>query len=270
MNLEELEARLKTLVEVHLLKLLPGYSPEDRIAQQLALSMQENLHQTPEGVEAPVRYILVAHPTTLTHWRSHPDLLDKLAEALYTVGSEAGWVFPSRPVLNTVANIAMPEGEIRVLASFEGEPAGEDTRGMIPPAEAETEETIPPNAFLILHGTQIIPLTRSVVNIGRRLDNHVVIDDPRVSRAHAQLRAINGRYVIFDLNSTGGTYVNNQRTEHSVLYPGDVISLAGVTLIFGQDLPVSRKPPEPHSPTGRASSDRPTAVLRPKSESSDR
>jgi pSer/pThr/pTyr-binding forkhead associated (FHA) protein len=74
-----------------------------------------------------------------------------------------------------------------------------------------------------------------VINIGRRPDNQLVINDSRVSRIHAQLRAINGLYIIFDLDTTGGTFVNGQKINQCTLYPGDVISLAGVPLIFGQD-----------------------------------
>jgi len=108
-----------------------------------------------------------------------------------------------------------------------------------PSIEPETNDAIPENAFLIIEGLKIHPLQESVINVGRRLGNHVVIDDPRISRHHAQLRAIKGHFVLFDLNSTGGTYVNGQRTSQTVLYPGDVISLAGVTLVFGQDNPRS-------------------------------
>ncbi|MFN2151650.1 MAG: FHA domain-containing protein, partial [Anaerolineales bacterium] len=99
--------------------------------------------------------------------------------------------------------------------------------------------TFPENAFIILNGVQVYPLDQSVINIGRRSDNHVVIEDPRVSRHHAQIRAVNGRYEIFDLDSTGGTFVNRQRVNQSVLRPGDVISLAGVPLIYGQEAPNS-------------------------------
>ena len=60
--------------------------------------------------------------------------------------------------------------------------------------------TMPENAFLIVEGGYFPH--RSRVIIGRRLDNQLVIDD-RVSRNHAQLRAIKGRFVVFDLNSTG-------------------------------------------------------------------
>jgi pSer/pThr/pTyr-binding forkhead associated (FHA) protein len=128
---------------------------------------------------------------------------------------------------------------------------------------------IPENAFLIVEGVKVHPLNESVVNIGRRLENQLVIDDPRVSRNHAQLRAIKGRFVLFDLNSTGGTFVNGQRTSQTVLYPGDVISLAGVALIFGQDNPPPRPDLANTSPlldvdmeAGR--SERPTAVLNTK------
>ena len=101
--------------------------------------------------------------------------------------------------------------------------------------------TIPEDAFVIIDGIRVIPLNQVIVNIGRRIENTLVVDDPRVSRTHAQLRAINGRYIIFDLNSTGGTFVNGKRINQSVLYPGDVISLAGAELIYGQKNP----PPRP-------------------------
>lgn len=126
----------------------------------------------------------------------------------------------------------------------------------------DTAEIIPENSFLIVEGVKIYPLTLPVVNIGRRLDNQLVIDDPRVSRNHAQLRAIKGRFVVFDLNSTGGTFVNGQRTSQTVLYPGDVISLAGVALVFGQDNPPPRPDMKDTAPfKNRATEDRPTAVF---------
>ena len=104
------------------------------------------------------------------------------------------------------------------------------------PETPETGDAVPENAFLIIEGLRVHPLREAVINIGRRLENHVVIDDPRISRQHAQLRAIKGHFVLFDLNSTGGTFVNGQRANQTVLYPEDVISLAGVILVFGQDL----------------------------------
>jgi pSer/pThr/pTyr-binding forkhead associated (FHA) protein len=43
--------------------------------------------------------------------------------------------------------------------------------------------------------------------------------------------------VVFDLDSSGGTLVNGRRVLQQALQPGDVVSLAGVPLVFGQDDP---------------------------------
>ena len=119
-----------------------------------------------------------------------------------------------------------------------------------PVNEAEGSVEIPSNTYLVFESIKVFPLEKDLVSIGRRLESALVIDDPRVSRTHAQLRAINGRYVIFDMNSTGGTYVNGQKVSQSVLYPGDVISLAGVQLFFRQDSLLSRPDLKETSPLG--------------------
>jgi pSer/pThr/pTyr-binding forkhead associated (FHA) protein len=75
------------------------------------------------------------------------------------------------------------------------------------------------NTFLILDNSDIFPLNKTVVNIGRRPENDLQIFDPRISRNHAQLRSAHGHYQIFDLNSTGGTYVNGQRVTQHALKP---------------------------------------------------
>ena len=62
-----------------------------------------------------------------------------------------------------------------------------------------------------------------------------MLDDPRVSRHHCQLRYRFGSYVLYDLGSRAGTYVNNQRISEVVLQPGDVIALAGVRLVYTVD-----------------------------------
>ena len=89
-------------------------------------------------------------------------------------------------------------------------------------------------AFLTLDNGDLFPIRLPLLTIGRRIDNKLVLNDPRVSRVHAELRCVRGRFVIFDKESSGGSYVNGIRVAHSVLYDGDVISLAGVQLIFRQ------------------------------------
>jgi pSer/pThr/pTyr-binding forkhead associated (FHA) protein len=108
------------------------------------------------------------------------------------------------------------------------------------PLEPDEDSTIPEQAFLIIDGMKIFPLNRTVVTMGRRFENTLVLNDPRVSRIHAQLRAFKGRFVLFDLKSRGGTFLNGKKIEHSVVYDGDMISLAGVELLFRQNNPPPR------------------------------
>ncbi len=92
------------------------------------------------------------------------------------------------------------------------------------------------NAQLLLtHGTEIVQEfilnARSVV-IGRDQPNGIELFKETISRAHAQITNENGIYVIYDLNSTNGTFVNDRRIQRCILKDGDRINLGGETLIF--------------------------------------
>jgi len=265
LNLEQLEARLQALIEVRLVSVIPGFKVETLVIHKLASAMNDNLIEKGDLKMAPNVYTIIAHPTMAANWQD-PRLIKTIISSLRTVGDEIGLAFETPPTLSINTKKDMSVDTITVLASHQVGPAP-DTVGITPvqngPMDVKSE-TMPENAFLIIDGVKLFPLKVPVINIGRRLDNQLVIDDPRISRNHAQLRAIKGRFVVFDLNSTGGTFVNGQRTSQTVLYPGDVISLAGVPLVFGQDNPPQNADTEKTSPFNVASADRPTAYLRKK------
>jgi len=264
LNLDQLETKIQSLIEDHLTGIMPGIKPEDRIIQKLAVALKQNIieHQD-KGAVAPNVYNLTVADASAAQWQDSR-IIDTLKYIIYTAGRDVGLTFQTAPRITITTDNSYLEGEVSVSASHKLEPV-EETHGMATNTnnESEINDTIPDNAFLIIEGVKVHPLKETVVNIGRRLENHLVIDDPRISRNHAQLRAIKGRFVLFDLNSTGGTFVNGQRTSQTVLYPGDVISLAGVALIFGQDNPPPRPDLMETSPLNGdpGSNDRPTATL---------
>jgi pSer/pThr/pTyr-binding forkhead associated (FHA) protein len=265
LNLEQLEAKLQKLIEDQLAGILPGLKLEDRIIQHLATAVKENIvQQKDDSPLAPNVFTLIVATETSPMWKEQRTI-DTLKNIIMTAGRDVGLKFVGQPIITITTDDTYSSEEIRVMASHKLEPVAEtqDMQSTLSAIGAEENGGIPENAFLIIEGVKVHPLNESVVNIGRRLENQLVIDDPRVSRNHAQLRAIKGRFVLFDLNSTGGTFVNGQRTSQTVLYPGDVVSLAGVALIFGQDNPPPRPDLANTSPLdmepGR--NERPTAVL---------
>ena len=83
-----------------------------------------------------------------------------------------------------------------------------------------------PGAAYTLEGDQLM--------IGRDSSNEIVINDAEVSRRHARLTFQGGKYVLEDLGSTNGTFVNGQRlTGPRVLKPGEVVSFGEqIVLVF--------------------------------------
>lgn len=234
-GLARLEARLQSLVEGGAARLFPFSATPSDLAPHLLAALYGGVKARADGARiAPNRFTLSVYPAQKSALEAEPGLVDSLAETLQSAGRQGNLTFLQPPMIVVVSDPGIPPQQIRVSARIELDNLGQ-TSGLEVEPEESSSPAIPENAFLIVNGMDIFPLTQSVVNIGRREDNHLVIDDPRVSRDHAQLRAIKGRFVVFDLDSMGGTFVNDKRTHQSILFPGDVISLAGVSLVFGQD-----------------------------------
>jgi pSer/pThr/pTyr-binding forkhead associated (FHA) protein len=115
------------------------------------------------------------------------------------------------------------------------------------------EEEMPQFLFVMRSGPTpgvTFPLDGDQLLIGRDSSNAVSINDAEVSRKHSRLSFQGGKYVIEDLGSTNGTFVNGQRLAGPVvLKAGDVVSLGeqivlmydAVNMDPGATVAVSRK-----------------------------
>ena len=94
------------------------------------------------------------------------------------------------------------------------------------PASAPTT-----NARLVINDTGF-PLTASVVTIGRGSDAGIRIDDPGISRHHAEIRYSASGFSIIDLASTNGTLVAGERIGERALADGDEIRMGSTLMVF--------------------------------------
>lgn len=75
-------------------------------------------------------------------------------------------------------------------------------------------------------------LGESIVTIGRLPDSTITLEDPNVSRQHAEIRPSGTGFVLADLGSTNGTRVNGQRISERTLSDGDEMTFGSTTFRF--------------------------------------
>ncbi|MGZ5431688.1 MAG: trypsin-like peptidase domain-containing protein [Thermoanaerobaculia bacterium] len=85
--------------------------------------------------------------------------------------------------------------------------------------------------FTILNGTRAgekLGLGGSGIRIGRESTIcEIVLENPKVSRLHAEVVSIDGKTLLIDRNSSNGTYVNDQKIDKRFLQDGDIIYFGG-------------------------------------------
>jgi transcriptional regulator with GAF, ATPase, and Fis domain len=77
-----------------------------------------------------------------------------------------------------------------------------------------------------------IDLNRTTTKIGKKENNDLVLDEKTVSRNHLEILQTEDSYLLKDLNSTNGTYINDIRVKEAYLTPGDVIRLGNARIEF--------------------------------------
>jgi len=80
-------------------------------------------------------------------------------------------------------------------------------------------------------GTQRIPL-QGMVSIGRHPKNTICIDESEISKQHACIQEVDGKYIYKDLNSSNGSYFNEIRIQEHIFKNGDCIRVGHTQLSF--------------------------------------
>jgi pSer/pThr/pTyr-binding forkhead associated (FHA) protein len=82
-----------------------------------------------------------------------------------------------------------------------------------------------------------------MASIGRTTDNAIVIDSPSVSSHHACVFRESGLFIVEDLQSTNGTFLNGKRVSRHVLRHGDVVQIGGLDLVLDESADVDAAAP---------------------------
>jgi hypothetical protein len=233
-HLSRFEEQIQRLIEGGFARLFAGRLHPREVAIQLAHAMEDNTRQNAQGrFVAPDVYIVrLSAPDHEALLWAQSELGTALAKELVKLARQNGLILLATPTIRLLADHNVPRHQIKVSA-YHTDAKFETTKGI---RLAEDKQAQPrPQAGLITKEGQHIPLEESVITLGRDRANQVILDSPTVSRRHAQIRLRFGRYVLFDLGSTGGTKVNGKAIQEAILQPGDVIALADISLIYTED-----------------------------------
>lgn len=128
---------------------------------------------------------------------------------------------------------APPGADYRLGDTMHGLPGG-PTTGQQPVRESGGQH--PLASLLVRSGDlkgQRFPIRVPVVNVGRADYNDIVVDDGTVSTIHAKFQRREGIWILVDLDSTNGTFVDGERVSgEAPLAPGAIVRFGDVSMVF--------------------------------------
>jgi len=229
-----LEQKIQTLFERNLVTLLTRHLDTQILALELARTLEHYLimPDQPQPGVAPHHYTLTIHPETASDMNiAVPDLKTYLSTQITDIVKSLGLMLVVLPQISIKEDIAIGRRSIKITAEVV-DLSNSETRQMTPLGTGQSDSGIYHNAYIIVDGNYCHTLSKSMITIGRNLDNDIIIENPDISRSHAQIRLRINKWVLYDTNSSSGTRVNNQQAKEQILENGDVISIGSTTLIF--------------------------------------
>ena len=248
--LRNLESKLEGLFEGAFSKTFKSNVQPVEIARKLAKEMQDNKTVSIARTYVPNQYVVWLSPDDREQFAGYEDGLKKeLSDYLLEHARGEGLALLTRPSVDFQTDERLGLGEFGIQAMLvrppeseqpaaeaDAEPPPEFGHTMVYSVDRAARRMEPParqggRALLVGRGKRTV-LSGNRVLLGRSRDCDVTLDDPNVSRRHAELRREGGTWVVSDLGSTNGVKVNGQRVHEHPLSPGDEIVLGLEQLTF--------------------------------------
>jgi Protein of unknown function (DUF3662)/FHA domain len=245
--LRNLESKLAELVEGTFSRAFKSEVRPVEIARKLGKEMDENRVRSLSRTYAPNEYVVWLSPDDRRQFEGYEeDLRNELSGYLLEHARRERVSLATRPTIEFRTDERLRLGEFGIQARLvhpgrdeDEEPSqGEHGHTMVysvsdriaePLREADPRRG---RAVLRVDGrTELLGTGGGV--IGRSRDCDFTVEDPNVSRHHAEIRPSGGSWIVRDLGSTNGVKVNGRRIQGpQSLKPGDVIELGTSRLTF--------------------------------------
>ncbi|MDQ6836420.1 MAG: FHA domain-containing protein [Actinomycetota bacterium] len=249
--LRSIESKIAGLVEGTFSRAFRSEVRPVEIARKLAREMEEHKSLSVSRTYVPNEYRVFLSPRDRERFADYEDALTgELAGHLLEHARREQLALMSRPVVEFETDDRLGLGEFGIqtrVVSPEHErdeaggqgpepPSGRtmvySTAGRVVEPLEERARARQDTALLITDGRRVV-VGSSGATMGRSRQCDVMIDDPNVSRTHAEVRPRGGSWVLNDLGSTNGSRLNGRRVQGSeVLKPGDEIELGTSRITF--------------------------------------
>jgi len=257
--LRGIEHRLESLVEGAFGRAFRSHVQPVELARKLVKEMDDHKTVSVSRVYVPNEYVLYLAPQDRESLPPERELLTELADYLAEHARREGYALVSTPRVLLEEDDDLSVGEFgiatRMVHAKEAaadapaapaapavEPDAElgqtkifkpapDTAAVSAAEAAELGLAHTPPAALVVRGKRH-ELGDGPVVIGRSRECTITIDDPNISRRHAEIRRQDGAYWIADLGSTNGLEINGRREQRARLSHGDRIVIGRTDLSF--------------------------------------
>ena len=252
--LRNLEAKLGGLVEGAFSRAFRTSVQPVELAHKLAKEMEDNQMASVSRVYVPNHYRVFLSPKDREQFASYePALRKELSDYLLEHARQESFALSTRPQVEFHTDERLDLGEFGIQAQLlappeeEHEPegpgvpapsAGDFGHTMVYSPSKDARRVEPAQdrrQALLVGGGRRNVLSGSRVVLGRSREADIVLQDPNVSRRHAELRREDGGWQIVDLGSTNGIKVNGRRVANQPLSAGDQITIGVTDLTFELD-----------------------------------
>lgn len=247
--LRNIEHKIESLFEGVFGRAFRTHVQPVELARKLIKEMDDHKNVSVSKVYVPNEYDIYLSEADREQFADYEgSLVDELRDYLVEHARREGYVLLSQPkvTFNTDADLELGEFGIATKlaqkpAANEREPKAGATMIYKPraqPTEAVSAEELGVGREVVtleLQG-QSYPVEKRRIVLGRSRECDVQVNDPNVSRRHAELRQEGATYWLVDLDSTNGIEVGGRRQKRVKLESGMTVTLGSTDLTFRREV----------------------------------